>query len=68
MQASLGIAHVTDATISAGELIRNADLTMYKAKAERRGGIAPSTMTCSRRPAGGWICVRTCVRRSTGVS
>lgn len=40
VQASLGVAHVTDGTIGAEELIRNADLAMYKAKAERRGGIA----------------------------
>lgn len=69
MQASLGIAHVIDATISTEELIRSADLAMYKAKAkaERRGGIATfhdDLLEAARRR----LDLRTCVRRPTGVS
>ncbi len=67
MQASLGIAHVIDATISTEELIRSADLAMYKAKAkaERRGGIATfhdDLLEAARRR----LDLRTCVRRPTG--
>ena len=40
VQASVGIASCESASLGAEQLIRNADLAMYKAKAERRGGIA----------------------------
>jgi diguanylate cyclase (GGDEF)-like protein/PAS domain S-box-containing protein len=39
VRASIGVAHASGVSISAEQLIRNADLAMYKAKAEGRGEI-----------------------------
>jgi diguanylate cyclase (GGDEF)-like protein/PAS domain S-box-containing protein len=40
IRASLGVAHCSGVTLTAEELIRNADVAMYAAKAETRGPIA----------------------------
>ncbi len=52
VRASLGLAHSTDAGMQADELIRNADLAMYSAKAEGKGGLAlfqDELLTAARR-------------------
>src|SRR5208282_6901307 len=52
IQTSLGLAHSTDAILHGDELIRNADLAMYSAKAEGKGGLAlyrDELLTAARR-------------------
>ncbi|MGO9752559.1 MAG: putative bifunctional diguanylate cyclase/phosphodiesterase [Solirubrobacteraceae bacterium] len=52
VQASLGLAQSTNAILHGEELIRNADLAMYSAKAEGKGGLAlfhDELLTAARR-------------------
>jgi diguanylate cyclase (GGDEF)-like protein/PAS domain S-box-containing protein len=40
VRASFGVAHSVNPTVGAGDLVRNADLAMYAAKSDNRGGIS----------------------------
>jgi diguanylate cyclase (GGDEF)-like protein len=48
--ASVGVAH-WDGAATPAELVRNADLAMYRAKRSARGATRCSTRTCTPRPA-----------------